>query len=219
MSQKKIRVIVFDDHPAIRDNIELLVDAEPDMICVGTFPDCRDLERKIEKSEPDVIVMDIQMPGMNGIEGVKLIRGKFPAMRILMQTVFEDEQRIFDSICAGANGYILKKSSAEEIIKAIRDVHAGGSAMTPTVAGKVLERVKGSFGAVSNPDDISLSEREHEILMLLSKGKSYKMIADELKISFHTVDSHLRKVYEKLHVHSMTEALDQARKRRLIYFF
>ncbi|MBS1659309.1 MAG: response regulator transcription factor, partial [Bacteroidetes bacterium] len=206
MSQKKIRVIVFDDHPAIRDNIELLVDAEPDMICVGTFPDCRDLERKIEKSEPDVIVMDIQMPGMNGIEGVKLIRGKFPAMRILMQTVFEDEQRIFDSICAGANGYILKKSSAEEIIKAIRDVHAGGSAMTPTVAGKVLERVKGSFGAVSNPDDISLSEREHEILMLLSKGKSYKMIADELKISFHTVDSHLRKVYEKLHVHSMTEA-------------
>lgn len=219
MSQKKIRVIVFDDHPAIRDNIELLVDAEPDMICVGTFPDCRDLERKIEKSEPDVIVMDIQMPGMNGIEGVKLIRGKFPAMRILMQTVFEDEQRIFDSICAGANGYILKKSSAEEIIKAIRDVHAGGSAMTPTVAGKVLERVKGSFGAVSNPDDISLSEREHEILMLLSKGKSYKMIADELKISFHTVDSHLRKVYEKLHVHSMTEAVDQARKRRLIYFF
>ncbi|MBX7140568.1 MAG: response regulator transcription factor [Chitinophagales bacterium] len=219
MSQKKIRVIVFDDHPAIRDNIELLVDAEPDMICVGTFPDCRDLERKIEKSEPDVIVMDIQMPGMNGIEGVKLIRGKFPAMRILMQTVFEDEQRIFDSICAGANGYILKKSSAEEIIKAIRDVHAGGSAMTPTVAGKVLEKVKGSFGAVSNPDDISLSEREHEILMLLSKGKSYKMIADELKISFHTVDSHLRKVYEKLHVHSMTEALDQARKRRLIYFF
>ena len=219
MSQKKIRVIVFDDHPAIRDNIELLVDAEPDMICVGTFPDCRDLERKIEKSEPDVIVMDIQMPGMNGIEGVKLIRGKFPAMRILMQTVFEDEQRIFDSICAGANGYILKKSSAEEIIKAIRDVHAGGSAMTPTVAGKVLEKVKGSFGAVSNPDDISLSEREHEILMLLSKGKSYKMIADELKLSFHTVDSHLRKVYEKLHVHSMTEALDQARKRRLIYFF
>ncbi len=219
MSQKKIRVIVFDDHPAIRDNIELLVDAEPDMICVGTFPDCRDLERKIEKSEPDVIVMDIQMPGMNGIEGVKLIRGKFPAMRILMQTVFEDEQRIFDSICAGANGYILKKSSAEEIIKAIRDVHAGGSAMTPTVAGKVLEKVKGSFGAVSNPDDISLSEREHEILMLLSKGKSYKMIADELKISFHTVDSHLRKVYEKLHVHSMTEAVDQARKRRLIYFF
>lgn len=219
MSQKKIRVIVFDDHPAIRDNIELLVDAEPDMICVGTFPDCRDLERKIEKSEPDVIVMDIQMPGMNGIEGVKLIRGKFPAMRILMQTVFEDEQRIFDSICAGANGYILKKSSAEEIIKAIRDVHAGGSAMTPTVAGKVLEKVKGSFGTVSNPDDISLSEREHEILMLLSKGKSYKMIADELKISFHTVDSHLRKVYEKLHVHSMTEALDQARKRRLIYFF
>lgn len=221
MSTRKIRVIVFDDHPAIRDNIELLVDAESDMICSGTFSDCRDIERKIEKTEPDVVIMDIQMPGINGIEGVKLIKKKFPGIRILMQTVFEDEQRVFDSICAGANGYMLKKSSADEIIKAIRDVHAGGSAMTPAVAGKVLEKFRGTFGspAAGADDAASLSEREREILALLSKGKSYKMIADELNISFHTVDSHLRKVYEKLHVHSMTEAVDQARKRRLIYFF
>jgi DNA-binding NarL/FixJ family response regulator len=219
MAAKKIRVIVFDDHPAIRDNIEMLVDGESDMLCVGTFPDCSDLEKKIEKSEPDVIVMDIQMPAISGIEAVKTITRKFPGIKILMQTVFEDEQKIFDSICAGAHGYLLKKSSAEEIIKAIRDVHAGGSAMTPAVAGKVLEKFKSSFSGPAESESTTLSDREREILSWLAKGKSYKMIADELNISFHTVDSHLRKVYDKLHVHSMTEAIDQARKRRLIYFF
>ena len=218
MSQK-IRVTVFDDHPVIRDNIEMLVDAEDDMICTGMFPDCTDLERKIEKSNPDVIIMDIQMPGMNGIEGVKQIKKNFPAAKILMQTVFEDEQRIFDSICAGASGYILKKSSAEEIVKAIRDTYAGGSPMTPTIAMKVLEKFRADHKTAGNENDFGLSDREKEILALLSKGKSYKMIADELKISFYTVDSHIRKIYEKLHVHSMTEAVDKARRSRLIYFF
>jgi DNA-binding NarL/FixJ family response regulator len=219
MPEKKIRVIVFDDHPVIRDNIEMLVDAEEDMICSGTFADCKEVERKIEKTTPDVIVMDIQMPGVNGIEGVKQIRNKFPEARILMQTVFEDEQRIFESICAGASGYLLKKSSADEIIKAIRDVFTGGSPMTPAVAAKVLEKFRGNFAAVAETEAVVLSDREKEILTLLAIGKSYKMIADELHISFHTVDSHLRKVYDKLHVHSMTEAVDQARRKRLIYFF
>lgn len=215
----KIRVVVFDDHPVIRDNIEMLVDAEDDMICTGMFPDCSDLERKIEKSNPDVIIMDIQMPGMNGIEGVKQIRKKFPEAKILMQTVFEDEQKIFDSIYAGASGYILKKSSAEEIVKAIRDTVAGGSPMTPSVAVKILEKFRSNFPAPQQTDEVLLSDREREILSLLSKGKSYKMIADDLNISYHTVDSHIRKVYEKLHVHSMTEAVDKARRKRLIYFF
>lgn len=214
----KIRVVIFDDHPVIRDNIEMLIDGEEDMICSGTFPDCSDLEKKIEKSTPDVIIMDIQMPGINGIEGVKQIKKKFPDAKILMQTVFEDEQKVFDSICAGASGYVLKKSSTEEIVKAIRDTYAGGSAMTPVIAGKVLEK----FRVMSAPRETSsavLSDREREILALLARGKSYKMIADELGISFHTVDSHLRKVYEKLHVHSMTEAVDKARRGGLIHFF
>lgn len=213
----KIRVVVFDDHPVIRDNIEMLVDAEDDMMCVGMFPDCSDIEKKIEKSNPDVIIMDIQMPGVNGIEGVKQIKKKFPDSRILMQTVFEDEQKVFDSIYAGASGYILKKSSAEEIVKAIRDTYAGGSPMTPTIAVKVLEKFRSNFGAADESEINLLSEREKEILSLLSRGKSYKMIADELNISYHTVDSHIRKVYEKLHVHSMTEAVDKAKRGRMIY--
>jgi len=214
---KKIRVVIFDDHPVIRDNIEMLVDAEDDMICTGMFPDCSDLERKIEKSNPDVIIMDIQMPGINGIDGVKQIRKKFPAAKILMQTVFEDEQKIFDSICAGASGYILKKSSAEEIVKAIRDTHEGGSPMTPTIAMKVLEKFRLDHKSENEEGDFGLSDREKEILTLLSKGRSYKMIADELGISFYTVDSHIRKIYDKLHVHSMTEAVDKARRGRMIY--
>lgn len=214
---KKIRVIVFDDHPAIRDNIEMLVDAEDDMMCVGTFADCSDVERKIEKSNPDVIIMDIQMPGINGIDGVKQIKLKFAEAKILMQTVFEDEQRIFDSICAGASGYILKKSSTEDIVKAIRDTFAGGSPMTPAIAMKVLEKFRSEHAAKTSSDDFGLSDREREILSLLATGKSYKMIAEQCAISYYTVDSHIRKIYEKLHVHSMTEAVDKARKNKLIY--
>lgn len=196
----------------------MLIDAEDDLICSGTFPDCSDLEKKIEKSTPDVIIMDIQMPGMNGIDAVRQIKKKFPDSKIMMQTVFEDEQKVFDSICAGASGYILKKSSTDEIAKAIRDTYNGGSAMTPVIAGKVLDK----FRSMSAPREASaalLSDREREILSLLAKGKSYKMIADDLGISFHTVDSHLRKVYEKLHVHSMTEAVDKARRGGLIHLF
>lgn len=214
--KNKIRVVIFDDHPAIRDNIEMMVDAEQDMLCVGTFPDCNDIDRKLEKTNPDVIVMDIQMPGVNGIEGVKLAKKKCPNARILMQTVFEDEQRVFESVCAGASGYILKKSSADDIIKAIRDTYEGGSAMTPVIAMKVLEMFRGVQPLPEDSQDFGLTNREKEILGLISKGKSYKMVAEECGISFYTVDSHIRKIYDKLHVHSMTEAVDKARRNRLI---
>jgi DNA-binding NarL/FixJ family response regulator len=212
----KIRVVIFDDHPATRDNIEMLVDAERDMLCVATFPDCNDILLKLEKTNPDVIVMDIQMPGIDGIEGVKLIKRKYPEAKILMQTVFEDEQKVFESICAGASGYVLKKSSTEEIIKAIRDTYAGGSAMTPVIAMKVLDMFRNVQPQAEDSNDFGLTNREKEILSLLAKGKSYKMIADDCGISFYTVDSHIRKIYEKLHVHSMTEAINKARQNKMI---
>ena len=122
--------------------------------------------RDLDAAKPDVIVMDIQMPGMNGIEGVRAIKGRYPSARVLMQTAFEDEDNVFDAICAGANGYILKTASNEEMMKAIRDVHMGGSAMTPTIAFKVLERFRGPVGVPAGHEEYGLSDREKQVLTL-----------------------------------------------------
>jgi DNA-binding NarL/FixJ family response regulator len=163
-----------------------------------------------------VIVMDIQMPGMNGIEGVRSIKARYPLARILMQTVFEDDDNVFDAICAGASGYILKTAHANDMMQAIRDVHAGGSAMSPPIAFKVLELFRANAPSGRDTHDPGLSDREKSVLTLLVKGRSYKMIADDLGISYHTVDSHIRRIYEKLHVGSGTEAVSRAIKDRLV---
>lgn len=216
MSGSPIRVVLFDDNKDLRDMFRLLVDAQADMVCVAVHPDLSQMMRDIDAARPDVIVMDIQMPGMNGIEGVKAIRTRYPNARILMQTVFEDDDKVFDAICAGANGYILKTAPVEEIAKAIRDVHEGGSAMTPTIAYKVLERFRVSAPPTERGNDPGLSEREKQVLTLLVKGLSYKMVAADLGLSIHTVDSHIRHIYEKLHVSGLAEAVGKAVKDRLV---
>jgi DNA-binding NarL/FixJ family response regulator len=215
MESVKIRVLAFDDHPGIRQMIELLIDQEPDMICVAAWPDARDLLARVEKAAPDVVLMDISMPGMNGIEAVRLIRETFPEVRILMQTVFDDSDRIFEAIHAGASGYLLKKSGGEALVQAIRDVHQGGAPMTPAVAAKVLEAFR-KKPETQPAEDYQLSPREKEVLQLLVDGKSYKMIAADLDISFHTVDAHIRKIYDKLHVRSLGEAVSKALKNRIV---
>ncbi len=210
-----IRVIAFDDNKDLREMFRLLVEAQPDMICVAVHPDLSQLMRDIDAGQPDVIVMDIQMPGMNGIDGVRAIKSRKPDARILMQTVFDDDDKVFDAICAGASGYILKTAPVEEMVKAIRDVYAGGSSMTPAIAMKVLQRFRANE-TVPAAEEFNLSDREKEVLTLLVKGRSYKMIAEELNISYHTVDSHMRKIYEKLHVHSNAEAVSKAVSRRIV---
>lgn len=212
----KIRVLAFDDHAAIRQMLELLIDAQPDMLCVAVWPDCRDLLQRVEKAAPDVIVMDISMPGMDGIEAVRQLRQAFPHIRVLMQTVFEDDERIFDAIYAGASGYLLKKSSAEAIAQAIRDVSEGGSPMTPAVAAKVLQKFRTAPPVQAATEDYHLTPREKEVLSLLVEGQSYKMIAANMHISFHTVDAHIRRIYEKLHVHSLGEAVRKAIQGRIV---
>ncbi|MEZ4773324.1 MAG: response regulator transcription factor [Bacteroidia bacterium] len=212
----KIRVAAFDDHPAVRQMLELLIDAQEDMLCVAVWPDTRELMARVEKAAAHVIVMDISMPVMDGIEAVRHIKAKFPAQRILMQTVFEDEERIFEAIYAGASGYILKNSGNDAIIQAIRDVHAGGSPMTPSVAARVLEKFRVTKPETPDTEDYQLSSREKEVLALLVEGLSYKMIAGKLEISFHTVDAHIRKIYEKLHVRSMGEAVSKAIRKKIV---
>ncbi|MBP6573005.1 MAG: response regulator transcription factor [Flavobacteriales bacterium] len=210
-----IRVIAFDDSKDLREMFRMLVDAQPDMVCVAVHPDLSQLMRDMDAAQPDVIVMDIQMPGMNGIDGVRTIRARYPEARVLMQTVFDDEDKVFDAICAGASGYILKTASALEMMQAIRDVHAGGAPMTPAIAMKVLARFRANETETST-EQFGLSDREKEVLTQLVKGRSYKMIADELGISYHTVDSHMRKIYEKLHVRSNAEAVSKAVSKRLV---
>lgn len=215
MNGQPIRVALFDDNKDLRDMFRLLVDAQSDMVCVAVHPDLSQLMRDIDAARPDVIVMDIQMPGMNGIEGVRAIKARHQAAQILMQTVFDDDDKVFDAICAGASGYILKTAPVEEITAAIRAAHAGGAPMTPAIAMKVLSRFRANE-TVTSTENFGLSDREKEVLTLLVKGRSYKMIADELGISYHTVDSHMRKIYEKLHVRSNAEAVSKAVSKRLV---
>jgi DNA-binding NarL/FixJ family response regulator len=153
------------------------------------------------------------MPGINGIEGVVLIRKQFPDIHILMQTVFDDDDRIFAALKAGASGYILKNAGSAKLLDAIIEVHNGGAPMSPSVAKKVLNQFQGVKSSAS--ENFNLSARERDVLGLLVNGKSYKMIADELNISYDTVRAHMKKIYEKLHVSSMTEAVAKAINKNL----
>jgi len=167
----------------------------------------------MEEFYPDVVLMDIAMPIVDGISGVSIIKKNFPAIRIIMQTVYEDEEKIFASLKAGAEGYILKNASAEKITQSIEEVYQGGAYMTPSVALRVMNY----FNKPDQEEDkYNLTAREKEVLKLLSEGLSYKMVADSLGISYFTVNAHIKKIYEKLHVHSLGEAVSLALKNKIV---
>ncbi|MDO9375629.1 MAG: response regulator transcription factor [Ferruginibacter sp.] len=201
-----IKILVFDDNRGRQEALQLLIESSDDLEFVGARENCNHVEEDILLMEPDVVLMDIDMPGTNGIEGLKRIRKQSPEVFIIMQTVFEDEEKIFSAIHAGAHGYFLKKTKPEKLLDGIRDVLDGGAPMTSSVARKVLHMFANQ-SSDKQVNQFNLTEREIEILSMLGKGMSYKMIADAGGISFHTVNSHLKKIYEKLHVHSATEAV------------
>lgn len=211
-----IRVLVYDDNEARRESLRLLIDDVPGMQCVGAFENCVNVIQDVEKTIPTVVLMDIDMPMVNGIEGVRRIRKRFPELLIIMQTVFDEDDKIFDSIHAGANGYILKKIKPEKIIDSIVDVVEGGAPMTASVAKRVLELFQKKSLHPDKENPFELSVREKEILSMLVKGLSYKMIGDACSISSHTVNNHLKKIYTKLHVHSATEAVSKALNEKLL---
>lgn len=206
---------MFEDNEQLLESLHQLIDATTEFICTGAFADAQHLEKKIEQSKPDVVVMDIDMPSINGIDAVSILHAKYPRIRVLMQTVFDDNDKIFAAIRAGASGYILKKSSPAKIIESITDTYNGGAPMTPSVAEKVLTMFRHQ-NQNAQAENINLSEREKEILTLLVKGRSYKMIAAECFISIDTVNSHIKNIYEKLHVHSKSEAVVKAINQKLI---
>jgi len=210
-----IRTTIFEDNKALRESLRQLIDSAEDMVCVGAHPDANNLLRELKADQPDVVLMDINMPGTSGIDAVQQIHEHFPAIRIMMQTVFEDKDKIFAAICGGASGYMLKKTPPPKMLEAIRETYAGGSPMTASIASKVLEmfRLQQTMG---KREFINLSERETEILALLVKGKSYKSVAAICYISFDTVCTHVRHIYEKLHVHSKSEAVAKAINQKLV---
>src|SRR5450432_2130738 len=192
----EIKVAIFEDNKMLRESLQQLVNNAEDMMCTGAFSDANKLVRNMQMANPDVVLMDINMPGISGIEAVQMIKEKFPLVRILMQTVFEENDKIFAAICAGASGYMLKNTPPQKMIEAIRETHLGGAPMTASVAVKVLEMFRSQSSTVKR-EYIDLSEREKEILALLVKGKSYKLIASECFISIATVSTHVRHIYEK----------------------
>ena len=208
----KIRVIIFEDNESLRLGLYQLVNSREEYQCVGAFKDCLNLLQNIKDTSPDIVLMDIQMPGIDGIEAVRILRDKYPKLKILMQTIFEDNDKIFQSILAGASGYILKNTPSERILDSLKDVYEGGAPISPSIATKVLKMMVPAEAGHS----FDLSDREKEILGCLVKGMSYKLIAKTCFISVDTVRGHIRRIYEKLHVHSKGEAVAKAIKGKIV---
>lgn len=204
-----ISVVIFEDNALLRESLYQLISGTDGLTCSGAFANCDDIIFNIKKTAPQVVLMDIQMPGINGIEGVKIIKANFPGIKIIMQTVVEDDDKIFTSICSGASGYLLKNTTPARLLQAIVEVYEGGAPMTPVIAQKVLEKFRRQSPA-SSKELNDLSVREKEILECLVEGMSYKMIASFCKISIDTVRFHIRHIYEKLHVGSKSEAVSKA---------
>lgn len=208
-----IDIVIYDDSEQRRESLKALLSLTDGMQCVADFPDCSHVLEDMQQFLPDVVLMDIEMPNVDGISGVSIIKKTFPDIRIIMQTVFEDDEKVFASLQAGAEGYILKKASAEKITQCIEEVYQGGAYMTPSVAIKVTQYFSRS---VQNNEAYKLTPKEKEVLKLLSDGQSYKMAADALGISYFTVNAHVKKIYEKLHVHSLGEAVSMALKNKIV---
>lgn len=196
-----IRIFVYDDSNARRESLKTLIQMSDNMEFVGEAPNCANAVQEMKTFKPDVVLMDINMPGVDGLQGLKVIKTKYPEIKVLMQTVFEDSEKIFNSIRNGASGYVLKKDSTQKLLNAIAEVYEGGASMNPGIAQKVLEFFKPQL------PDSQLSARETEVLSLLAEGLSYKMIAERLGIGFSTVNTYTKRIYEKLHVASLGEAI------------
>jgi DNA-binding NarL/FixJ family response regulator len=211
-----IRVAIFEDNNLMRNAFEAICNGTEGLMCSGAFADSFDLDFKIKKAAPQVILMDIEMPGTDGIAATRHVIQKWPEIKILMQTVFEDDDKIFKAICAGASGYILKSTSPARLVESIIEVYNGGSPMSPYIASRVLKLFQQFAPAEQQNEDYSLSGREKEILSLMVEGNNLQLIADKIFISYETVRSHVKRIYKKLHVASASEAVAKAIRQRII---
>lgn len=213
----EIRVAIFEDNKMVRDAFEAIINGTTGFICTGSFSHAGDLIYSIKKSNPDVVLMDIEMPGISGIEATRMIHQQFPDVKILIQTVFDEEEKIFASLCAGASGYVLKDTTPARLLEAIKEVYNGGAPMSPVIASKVLHLFQQlAPPAGKEQEEFNLSKREKEILSLMVEGLSFKQIAEKHFIGYETVRTHVKKIYKKLHVATMTDAVVKAIRHGLV---
>ena len=210
-----IKVCIFDDKKDVLDSLQLLLHGTNGIEVTGVYGDANNVQEALIASEPDIVLMDIEMPGTNGIEAVWQIKNLYPAITVIMQTVFEDEERVFSSILAGASGYLAKDAPPLSIIEAVKDAYKGGAPMTPCIAKKIIQQFQLQNKTVS-AQEYNLTTKETEVLRSLADGFSYKMIADKLNMGYDTVHTHIKSIYRKLHVASMGEAISKAIRGRII---
>lgn len=212
MSDTTVNIMLFEDNDNLRESLVYLLNSTGAYKVSGAFNNCNEADTMVRVYKPDIVLMDIDMPGDSGIKGVAKIKEARPETAVIMYTVFEDEEKLFECLCAGANGYLLKKTPPARLFDAIQEVLEGGAPMSPAIARKVL----GSFQTRAPQNHYDLSAREISVLQLLTKGYSIKTIASELKVAFDTVRSHLKNIYQKLHVNCGKEAIAKALREKIV---
>ena len=213
-TQNPVKVAIIEDRREIREALVLLISGTEGFSCVGNYRSMEEALEKIAHNLPDLVLCDIGLPGMDGIEGIRLLRERHASLSILMLTIYEDDERIFDALCAGACGYLLKRTQPARLLESLKEAASGGAPMSPEVA----RRVVALFRDIRPPEraDYQLTPHETRLLKLLVEGHTYKTAAAELGVSYHAIHFHMRNIYDKLQVHSKSEAVSKALRNRLI---
>jgi DNA-binding NarL/FixJ family response regulator len=209
-----IRVAIIEDQREIREGLRELIDGAEDLRCSAAFGSVEEVLPRIGSDPADVVLVDIGLPGKSGIEGIRLLKESYPDLVLVVLTVFDDDRRIFEAICAGASGYLLKKTPAPRLIQAIRDAAVGGSPMSPEIAARVIALFRQTRSAA--PEEHDLTPHEIRVLKLLVDGHNYKTAAVELSVSVNTISFHVRRIYDKLHVHTKSEAVAKALRNQIV---
>jgi len=214
MAEAEIKVAIIEDHREFREYLAALIGGTEGFRCTGSYGSVEAALSKIGAALPDIVLTDIGLPGMSGIEGIRILKERYPQLLLLVQTIHEDDDRVFEALCAGASGYILKKTQPARLIEGLRDAARGGAPMSPEIASRVIRL----FKQIRPPErvDYQLTPHETRLLKLLVEGHNYKTAAAELGVTTSTINFHLQKIYEKLQVHSKTEAVAKALRNRLI---
>jgi DNA-binding NarL/FixJ family response regulator len=209
-----ITIVIVEDLNEVREGLGNFLSLDPDLLVVGAFKTADEAGEGIIQLKPDVVIMDIHLPGINGIDCIRQIRSRVPATQFMMFTVYENDEKVFEALQAGASGYLLKSTGLPHIIEALKELHRGGSPMSANIARKLVKVFQQPRSATPSPDTQALSPRETDILHLLARGLLYKEIADQLSVSTSTVRQHIHHIYEKLHVQNRTEAINKMYRNR-----